>query len=438
MGEIYTRVYTYTGQSSWVSGSREVPLSAFTISGDTKPITEVLSVSLSYYRWHRTSSTVSHTSELIFANGSASITSNSSSYRGDEEVFKVTNEFVAMPSASDFTEANTIVRTYPSTKTDSVYWQATSSRPMILTVTYYSSAFKPSMTSPNLYRSDANGIPMDTGTNLSLTVKLGVEDVGTNGSGLLQVYGDYGLICEVDSISGSTSGVVVEIFPLPNHTLGIDDDGYYRVVYSYTAAIDTGSVSTETVEYKFHISSTFVNVHLSGKTTGGVAFGKYSSSEEGNPTFECEYPAYFKKLGSGWTYLTPLAGTTPAEYGGGVLRCRAIEDKRIIAGSVQVKPSSGLLLAKLPDGYTPSHNELSMNACSGSRIARICVYGENGINPGYLAISWVRDLSDGDEYTSASIWIQCSMEYWVEPSDKNVLRCGEDVLCGDETICGGA
>ena len=37
----------------------------------------------------------------------------------------------------------------------------------------------------------------------------------------------------------------------------------------------------------------FANVHLSGCSTGGVALGKFSASEEGSPMFECAYHAEF-------------------------------------------------------------------------------------------------------------------------------------------------
>ena len=41
------------------------------------------------------------------------------------------------------------------------------------------------------------------------------------------------------------------------------------------------------------IPRAFANIHLSGCSTGGVAFGRFSSASEGNPKFECEYPAFF-------------------------------------------------------------------------------------------------------------------------------------------------
>lgn len=46
--------------------------------------------------------------------------------------------------------------------------------------------------------------------------------------------------------------------------------------------------------YQFgYIFEAFANMHLSGCSTGGVCFGGFSTSEEGEPKFECHYPAYF-------------------------------------------------------------------------------------------------------------------------------------------------
>lgn len=58
------------------------------------------------------------------------------------------------------------------------------------------------------------------------------------------------------------------------------------------------------------IPRAFANMHLSGKTTGGVAFGGFSKSEEGNPMAEFHYPIHaYKKIhahdgieGVGFTY----------------------------------------------------------------------------------------------------------------------------------------
>lgn len=176
----------------------------------------------------------------------------------------------------------------------------------------------------------------------------------------------------------------------------------------------------------YNISRAFANLHLSGYPTGGACFGGFCTSTQDNPKLESYYPAHLyggiKKIGNGWQELTLVNGTTPAIYGGGVLRCRKIEDKCIITGSVEVKPSSSTLaLADLPEGFVPAYNVFSLNACSGGRIARIAAYSNEEANTadtrGKLVLTWVKDISDGDNYTSAAIWIQCSIEYWVDSED---------------------
>ena len=151
----------------------------------------------------------------------------------------------------------------------------------------------------------------------------------------------------------------------------------------------------------------------------GVAIGQYSSATEDVPKLESNWPAYLysgiAQIGDGWKALTPVIGSTPADYGGGILRCREIENKRIIDGSITVQPSSDtIVLAALPDGYTPKKAVFAINACSGSRVARIAVDGTGETNAGKLCLSWVKNLSDGANYTDEAIWVQCSIEYWVD------------------------
>lgn len=49
----------------------------------------------------------------------------------------------------------------------------------------------------------------------------------------------------------------------------------------------------ESAEAVFSLSRAFANVHLSGASTGGVCFGSFSRATEGNPLFQCYYPAEF-------------------------------------------------------------------------------------------------------------------------------------------------
>ena len=157
MADILTRTYTYTGKSSWTAGESAVKLSSFAVTGDKRPITQILSISASWYRLHDTSSTVVHAAELVFSGGTT-LKSNGVSKRGDKETHKIESSFMDMPDASTWKEANITLRTTLSTKLTSVYWRATAAQPMVLTITYLSSEFKPNITGAKLFRSSNSWI----------------------------------------------------------------------------------------------------------------------------------------------------------------------------------------------------------------------------------------------------------------------------------------
>ena len=311
MAEILTRTYTYTGKSSWTAGESSVSLSSFAKSGSTRPITKLLSISASWYRKQVTSSTVTHTAELVV--GGTTYTSSAQSCRGDGKTFKIETSFVDMPSS--WSESSITFNTKLSTKQAQVYWIATSSQPMTVTITYLSSEFKPSIADAKIYRASSTGAASDSGTYLSFTAKLAVEKTGTGGSGILRIYSGSsasGATTQVYSktgISGSTSGVTVSGPAFA--TLASGSKKWYRMEFSYTATAN-GVRSTETVSAAFLVGSVFTNVHLAGVSTGGVRFGGYSTATVDNPKFECDYPAYLyggiAQIGDGSGDLLALIG----------------------------------------------------------------------------------------------------------------------------------
>lgn len=433
MSEIRTRTYTYTGQSSKLVGVCSLPLSSFTASGDANAISEILSITVKYYRYHDTSANVGHTAQLVV--GTETISSAKVVKRGDEAWHLITGTFATLPSASSFTLSNVTLKTTMDTKKSSVSWHATSTHPITITITYYSSEFKPFISGLTMYRANSLGAVSDSGIYISFQAKVGVESAGSGGSGTLELRKytsktstSSSTIFTETGISGSTSGITITKAPISGHTLATGSSAYYRAVFTYTATAN-GITSTESIESAaIYISDVFTNVHLAGVSTGGVRFGGFSTATLNSPKMECDYPAYFygniacisnDPNSDGWSSLTPVNGTTPAEFGGGYLRRRKIENKRIIAGSVLVTPGSDtIVIADLKedlsyDDWAPSSGVFAINACQGARIARIAVGGRGEENEGRLCLSWVRNLSDGSLYTSSAIWVQCSIEYWL-------------------------
>ena len=317
MAEILTRTYTYTGKSGWTAGASSVPFSSFAVSGDTRPITQILSIGASWYRYHDTSSTVAHTADLAFASG-AVFKSNAVSQRGDGDIFRIDAIFTTMPAAADWVESGMTLRTTLSTKQEHVFWTATAERPMVVTITYTSSEFKPSISAAKLYRANSLGAAADDGTYLTFTATLAVEKTGTSGSGVFTIYsGDSPAtattqVYRKSGIAGSTGGVVVSQAPISGVSVGSGEKKWYRMEFSYTALTETGASSTEAVAVAFLIGNVFTNVHLARASTGGVRFGGYSTATEGNPKFECDYPAYLyggiAQIGDGSGDLLALIG----------------------------------------------------------------------------------------------------------------------------------
>lgn len=325
MAEILTRTYKYTGKSGWNVGESTVPLSSFAVSGDTRPVTQILSISASWYRRHNTSMTVTHTAQLVFGDGST-LKSASVSKRGDGDTFKISAAFSSMPSGALWDESAVKLRTLLNTKKDKVYWTATADKPMILTITYTSTEFKPSISAAKIYRADENGAALDKGTNLSFTATLSVQEAGTGGSGVFSIYkGDSPgaaaeLVYQQSGIAGSTAGVVVSQVPIPGAVLERGEKKWFRMEFVYTANTESGTPSTESVSAALLVNHVFTNVHLAGVSTGGVRFGGYSTAAEDEPKFECDYPVYLyggiAQIGSGAENPLFVVSSETISFGG--------------------------------------------------------------------------------------------------------------------------
>lgn len=305
------------------------------------------------------------------------------------------------------------------------------------------------------YDDDGNEIIEDstTGTNVRFTVGYFVEEMRSMDVDVSQypngVCNAYSLAIRYDGSNDSSGESTI---------FTAKETDFSSLININTVEYFPGVVFSEKADYTFEfiLTDLFTNTQktiivnqvtaiLNAEKTG-VSVGMMSTGKVRDKKFEVseDYRTFFygkiAQLGAGWQTLTPESGvTTPSDsdgvvYGGGQLRCRRIENKCIIDGSVQVKPgSSSVLLAKLPDGYTPPYSVYSFNACSGARIARIAVggYETSQDTAGYLYLTWVRNLSDGSLYTT-STWVQCSIEYWVEDEevviDDTVAIVGEAIL----------
>ena len=180
-----------------------------------------------------------------------------------------------------------------------------------------------------------------------------------------------------------------------------------------TARFEIGD-AYELMVFTATVPRAFANLHLSGCTTGGVAFGKFSASAEGSPLFECTYPAIFTggvDIGVDWQALTvESAVTTPATdgVGNGALRVGREGAHVYLRGGVELRSAStAVLIATLPSGCAPTAGEVHFAArCSGARVAGILIDTSGG-----LYLEWIYTFGSSSKYVG-NVWVDLNLEFW--------------------------
>ncbi len=139
--------------------------------------------------------------------------------------------------------------------------------------------------------------PDDESSSLATTLKL----TGDTDSSLITAHGySLKLYCVEGSSAATTSDSQVTL----NCTISTACTGFTESTSLITQTFSNGNdysfllYLTNGYENAYAVGSiarAFANMHLSGCSTGGVAFGKFCKSTENNPMFECNYPAYFYK-----------------------------------------------------------------------------------------------------------------------------------------------
>ena len=422
MATQYKRIYKFTGQSNY-SGPRSVKWSRFTVSGDTnRTVGQIVGMQYEHYHTSLDNPTRALRGRITLADGTTFI-SGEDSHKFQDDVVKFTNSFTTLPTAAQLAQISKIetINEYGENNNASyasnLYWRATAQHPMRVIVTFVetpATKYAPMVEKFIVGRGNAQGTMADDGAYIKTTLKLGIGDAAglSDGMSARIYYRADGAPTTADSyvdltgrVSELIAGVSFDASILPGQW-GLGSAWHFALVF---VTGKESAVGTDSVGNAF--APLFVSLDGKRISAGGLP------KQRSGASFEVFPPAHLyggvAQIGGGWTLLTPLAGSTPADYGGGALRCRAIEDLRIVDGSVLVNPGSGVVLAALPEGYTPVKNVLSINACAGGRVARISVGGVSDANAGKIAIDWVRNLSDGSTYTGAAIWVQCSILYWV-------------------------
>lgn len=132
------------------------------------------------------------------------------------------------------------------------------------------------------------GVPNDEGEHALMDLKITLDEAeGMEYCSMLLYYAEGDLADESSAMVDLTAHIAdaqagLTAAQILTQTFDNGSDWAFLLVLSN---------GLESVRARISLAKAFANVHLSGATTGGVAFGKFSASEEGSPLFECAYPA---------------------------------------------------------------------------------------------------------------------------------------------------
>lgn len=138
----------------------------------------------------------------------------------------------------------------------------------------------------------ANGSASDEGERLLVTAKLSKNEYADASAMFCRLYYE-------ENGTATTSSSYIDLTQSISALLaGVTDDASL-VTQTFSNGSNWSFLLVfgddyETASAPASIALAFANVHMSGASTGGVAFGRFSSSSEGNPKFECAYPATFE------------------------------------------------------------------------------------------------------------------------------------------------
>ena len=135
----------------------------------------------------------------------------------------------------------------------------------------------------------ANGVKDDEGESVLTDLKISAAPEANVGNTTLKLYyAQNAPAAETDEYIDLTAHIPALLDGVTDSTGLIAQQFDNGSDWSFMLVFTDGY---EPVAAFYTLSKSFANVHLSGASTGGVAFGKFSASEEGTPLFECEYPA---------------------------------------------------------------------------------------------------------------------------------------------------
>lgn len=299
MATEYTRIYSYTGQTSWTSAERTVPFSKFAVSGDTEhTIGQITSVTYKHRHSASSRKTYALSGRLVLTDGTVIDSAPVTQTIGSSKIVWWTNTWEQMPTAEQWAmiqDVQTIIADTDSAGRDgNLTWNALSGYPLQVIITFLDeppATYAPNIDTFDVQRMNGSGLLADDGTYIATTLKLSASADAPLNEARLTLY-----ISEKAEID-STAQTVDLSARIPELIAGLNMNtslitGEYSPGANWYFAVEF-AVGDETALAADMVQRAFVTLHQSKCMTGGVAIGMYSTATEGNPKFETAHRAFF-------------------------------------------------------------------------------------------------------------------------------------------------
>lgn len=295
MAQIYTRVYSYTKQTSWTAKRRSIPFGEFSVSGATdKNIGQIVSIRCESCHSSSTYATWTLTDRLVLSDGKTFDSDPVTHYIAKNAQVWFSGSFPNLPTAEEFAQISEVQILDNSGSPESngnLTWKAFPERPISLIVDFYDQPpvkYAPQVTTFAVERVTADGTPNIEGGYIAATIKLALASYAPVSDAVLKLYTSTSanaLGAETDltgRIPELLNGVALNTTVItgeysPGTTF------YFTLVFFIDKEVATASAQAFRAKAPIHI------------TNYGVAFGGFSSATESDPKEEFHNPVVFHR-----------------------------------------------------------------------------------------------------------------------------------------------
>ena len=236
-----------------------------------------------------------------------------------------------------------------------------------------------------------------------------------NGEGIVCVEADESGIKILQGEVNATSGTLDNMSVVEGITISTrDNDAMKNLSLVKIVETETGSGTAYCITFG-ELTGRSTPIAIEGSSIRIQASSGITFSAD-NIIFENAIEVNDIYVNKDWTALKLKNSLENKGFEAKQLEYRRIGNHVYIRGSVNFPSGtawsgSSVPVADLPTLIKPTQGNIyRLNACSGSRVARVIATATGG-----LSIEWIKKLSDGsNDTTTTGMWIDMNVDYWVD------------------------